>query len=408
MVATNNFRYLHYTILFLILFIYLVIACNSAVENEAVQFDKSNQLAVIKKTTNEYAVYKTVNTLAEITGNPIKFPTVTDPVSGKWLFNDKTDWMSGFFPGTLWLIYEATNEPRWRDHALEWTWALEEMKHYRKDHDIGFRIISSFGNGYRLTQNEEMKTVLIKAAESLASRYDPDIGCIKSWDNRRNFPVIIDNMMNLELLFWTSELSGNASYRKMAHSHALRTLQSHIRNDGSTYHVVDFNDDGRIIWKGTAQGYNDESTWARGQAWAMYGFTMAYRYTEDRRFLNAAIKVTEYFIQNSPASVVPYYDFEDPNIPEVPRDASAAAIAASSLLELSHYVEASRYQRHAEVILHRLNHKPYISEKEKEQSILRKSNIKKGEPEQGSIVGDYYLLDANLRYEHLVSNQMND
>jgi hypothetical protein len=232
-------------------------------------------------------------------------------------------------------MYEGTGDTHWREWAEAWTAGLADEKNDTSTHDVGFKIFSSFGHGYRLTGNAAYREVILQAARTLATRFNPTVGCIRSWDRNR-FPVIIDNMMNLELLFWASKNGGDSAWYDMAVSHALQTMKNHVREDGSTYHLVDYDPDtGAIINKFTVQGYDKESTWARGQAWGMYGFTMAYRETGDVRFLNTAQLIADYFIDNLPEDRVPYWDFEAPNIPHEEKDSSAAAIAASGLLELS-------------------------------------------------------------------------
>jgi len=254
-----------------------------------------------------------------------------------------SDWTSGFPAGSFWLFYERTRDQAWRTAAETWTAALMSQRTRTDTHDVGFIIGSSFGNGYRLTQNTAYRTVVIDAATSLASRFDADVGCTRSWDfGSWTFPVIIDNMMNLELLFRATALGGDARFAQIGATHAQTTSTNHFRADSSSYHVVDYNPTtGAVIRKQTNQGLADESAWARGQAWGLYGFTMSYGETNDARFLDRATRIAEFYTKSArmPADGIPYFDFDAPVRDDVPdhRDASAGAVAASGLFELAKY-----------------------------------------------------------------------
>lgn len=260
------------------------------------------------------------------------------------------DWTSGFYPGELWLWYEYTEDERFKAAAQDWTQFVEKEKFDTHTHDLGFKIYCSFGQGYRLTQQQEYRSVILQAAKTLIQRYDPQVGCIRSWDFNREvwqFPVIIDNLMNLEMLFAATRLSGDSTYYDIAYQHALTTLQNHIRPDHSAYHVIDYDTlTGAVRHRHTHQGFSHESAWSRGQAWNLYGFAMAYRETGDSRFLKQARAAARFIYQhpNLPAHGVPYWDFDAPNIPNEPLDASAAAVAASGLLILCEVDSASREQ----------------------------------------------------------------
>jgi len=329
---------------------------------------------------------------------------ITD-TNGNWQTAGRGHWVSGFFAGCLWYLYQQTNAPFWLDCAQAWTADLESQKNNTGDHDVGFRIMSSFGNGYRLTGREDYREIILTAARSLARRFNTRIGCIRSWSwGNWNYPVIIDNMMNLELLFWAAENGGSSTLFDCAVSHARRTRQEHVRADGSTYHVVDFNDNGAVISKTTHQGYSDESTWSRGQAWGLYGFTMTYRFTQNDSFLNTALLLADYFINHLPADQVPYYDFEDPRIPAVAKDASAAAIASTALFELAQYSSDPKYLETAQKILTSLASVDYLAKGTSYQSILRRACQAKGDPERGTIYADYYFLEALTRYQTHLSD----
>ncbi len=284
--------------------------------------------------------------------------------NGKIQYIPKDDWTSGFFPGTMFYMYELTQDDLWKELGIKYTEDLDSIKHLKWHHDIGFMINCSFGNALRVTGDTAYKEVLVEAAKSLATRFRPAAGVIQSWDEDRGWqgqrgwmcPVIIDNMMNLELLFKATELSGDSTYHNMAVSHADATMENHFRADGSCYHVVDYDKEkGGVRSKCTAQGYGDESAWARGQAWAIYGYAVCYRYTKDSRYLDMAEKIYNFIFthKNLPEDLIPYWDFDAPNIPNEPRDASAAAIIASALYELASY-DKTTYRQTADRIMESL------------------------------------------------------
>ena len=279
------------------------------------------------------------------------------------------DWRSGFFPGSIWYLYELTGDTSYLPLARKYTEAIRPAEHLTCHHDIGFIINCSFGNGLRLAPDAAAyKNVMIQAAKSLCTRFRPNAGVIQSWDVKGNSwqsergwecPVIIDNMMNLELLFEATKLSGDSTFYKVAVAHADRTLSEHFRPDGSCYHVVDYNiSDGSVRHKQTAQGYADESVWSRGQAWAIYGFTICYRETKDRKYLDQALKTFNRMKNDPhmPEDLIPYWDMDAPNIPNEPRDASSASCIASALYEISTYAvsDAASYKAYADRIMHSL------------------------------------------------------
>ena len=262
--------------------------------------------------------------------------------NGKYYYCPYEAWISGFFPGSLWYLYELTGDPKWKSRATEQTERLERIQNLTSDHDIGFRMGCSYGNGYRITGNPTYPDVLIQSARSLATRFQPKAGVIMSWNPNARWkcPVIIDNMMNLELLFNATLYSGDSIFHKIAVSHADRTLENHFRPDHSSYHVVDYDPEtGAVRMKNTAQGYADESAWARGQAWGLYGFVTCYRFTGDKRYLEQAKAIADFILSHPrlPEDKIPYWDFDAPNIPNEERDASAGAILASGLYELALY-----------------------------------------------------------------------
>lgn len=283
-----------------------------------------------------------------------------------------SDWRSGFFPGSVWYLYELTGDSTLLPLATKYTEAIEEAKDLTWHHDIGFIINCSFGNGLRLASKPEYKDVMVQAAKSLSTRFREAPGIIQSWDVERGWqsergwecPVIIDNMMNLELLFEATRLSGDSSFYKVAVAHADRTMKEHFRPDGSCYHVIDYSiKDGKVRHRQTAQGYADESVWSRGQAWAVYGYVVCYRETKDRKYLDQALK-TFNFMKNHkamPADLIPYWDMDAPNIPDAPRDASTASCMASALYEIStmDVPDAGSYKVYADSIMVSLSSPAY-------------------------------------------------
>ncbi len=324
------------------------------------------------------------------------------------------DWTSGFPAGSLWYLYEHTDDDAFRQAAEAWTQALYGERNRTGDHDIGFIIGSSYGNGLRLTGNTDYEAVLETAAGSLTTRFNSNVGAIRSWDfGTWQYPVIIDNMMNLELLWRATELSGNASFADVAVSHANKTMANHFRPDGSSYHVLDYNSsNGSVISKQTNQGLNDESAWARGQAWGLYGYTMSYRETQDEAYLNHAIKIADFYTQSDrmPDDKVPYFDFDAPILDNVPdhRDSSAGAIATSALLELAGYVpeEASqRYMAFAMAALRSLSSSDYRADHGSNGDFLLMHAVGNypinDEIDVAINYAEYYYLEALVRCSQL-------
>lgn len=299
-------------------------------------------------------------------------PRTIEKKTGKVVYVPIDDWCSGFFPGSMWMLYRLTGDNKWKVDAQNYTVTLDSVKYLTWHHDIGFIIGCSYLNGYRITKNEAYKGVIIKAAQSLCTRFRPKAGIIQSWNVDKDWqttrgwkcPVIIDNMMNLELLFAATELSGDSTYYRIACKHADTTLAHHFRSDNSCYHVVDYDPETGVVRKRqTAQGYSDESAWARGQAWALYGYTLCYRFTKDSKYLEQAQKVFDFIFSNKnlPSDLVPYWDYNAPNIPKEPRDVSAAACTASALYELEGYVPGHHYRQTADKIMKSLTTSDYMA-----------------------------------------------
>lgn len=325
------------------------------------------------------------------------------------------DWTSGFFPGELWYLYEFTNKKIWQKEAQTFTANIEKEKFNGTTHDMGFKIYCSFGNGYRLTKDPQYKDVIIQSAKTLSTRFNAKAGVLRSWDHNKDkwdYPVIIDNMLNLELLFETTKLTGDSSFYKIAASHANTTMKNHFRRDYSSYHVVDYDTaTGKVIKKTTHQGYSDESAWARGQAWGLYGYTMCYRETKDKAYLQQAEHIATFILNNPnlPKDLVPYWDFNAPNIPNEPRDVSAAAVIASGLYELSTYSKNNKiYKQAADKIIENLTNNYRSKIGENYGFILLHSTGTKPSNSEVDVpisYADYYYLEALLRMKKLNSKQ---
>ncbi len=323
-----------------------------------------------------------------------------------WLVPPR-DWTSGFFPGSLWYECELTGDKYFESEAGKYTALLYDLKDLKKTHDLGFMLYCSYGNEYRITHNDSVPAVLIDAANSLASRYSDTTKVIRSWDfGKWSYPVIIDNMMNLELLFFASKYTGDPKYKNIAISHADVTMKNHFREDASSYHVVSYiPSTGEVESRGTFQGYSDSSAWARGQAWGVYGYTVCYRETQKEAYLEMAEKIAAFIMNNPsiPEDKIPYWDYNAPDIPDAPRDASAAAVTASALLELSTMVkDGTKYFNYAESILKSLSSDAYLAKKGANHGFILMHST--GHlPHQSEIdvpinYGDYYYLEALKRY----------
>ncbi|MVN76949.1 glucuronyl hydrolase [Hymenobacter sp. HMF4947] len=341
---------------------------------------------------------------------PLVSPRTLSP-TGELVAVPARDWTSGFFPGYLWLLYQASGQPKWKAAAQEYTARIEPEKTNATTHDMGFKVYCSVGTGYRLTQDAHYKAVLLEAARTLSTRFNPKVGAIRSWDHHREtwgFPVIIDNMLNLELLFAATRLSGDSSFYKIAVAHANTTLKNHFRADYSSYHVVDYDSaTGRVVKKNTHQGYAHESAWARGQAWALYGYTMCYRETKNPAYLRQAEHVADFLLHhpNLPKDLIPYWDFNAPGIPNEPRDASAGAVIASGLLELSTYsAQGATYRRQANQMLDNLA-KSYTAQPGGSHGFLllhsTGSKPANSEIDVPLSYADYYFMEALLRRQAL-------
>lgn len=335
---------------------------------------------------------------------------------GKLITSDSKWWTSGFFPGVLWYLYEATGDTLLKEYACDYTSRVEKEKYNKGNHDVGFMLYCSFGNGYRLTGNEKYKQVLLKGAESLSTRYKDHIGVIRSWDFNRavwQYPVIIDNMMNLELLEWASKNSDNSRFAAIARSHADVTLKNHFRPDYSCWHVVSYDTiTGQPEKKHTRQGYSHESSWSRGEAWALYGYVMMYRETQQKHYLAHAKKVANYILTHPrmPEDGIPYWDYDAPDIPDTYRDASAGAIMASAFIELSTMIQGELSRKclmMAETQLKTLTSPEYLAEPGTNGNFILKHSVgslmEHSEVDVPLTYADYYYVEALLRYRKVKS-----
>ena len=398
---------------------------------------------------------------AEGTGDTLRIPSSYK--DGIISYVPIDDWVSGFFAGELWYMYELTGDEAWAQNAEEYTEVLDSIQYLTWHHDVGFMVYDSFGNGLRLKNIEKYKQVILNTAKSLSTRFRPNAGVLQSWNVDRGWqsergwkcPVIIDNMMNLELLFKATEMSGDSTYYKIAVSHADKTMDNHFREDHSCYHVIDYDPEtGEVLHKCTAQGYSDDSAWARGQAWALYGYTVAYRFTKDESYLRQAENVDKFIFgnKNMPEDLVPYWDFDAPNAADggnmakvaeaektgdaentavgvttagktdaaenaadggnmakataTYRDASAAAIIASALYELYSLTDKKAYMDKADKIITSLSSPAYRAAKGTNGGFILMHSV--GSIPHGSSIdvplnyADYYFLEALSRKKNLI------
>lgn len=392
----------------LILFLFgccLIFACASQKkQGQSIQFSPEKQLNLLTK--------KAIKNIDLIPLDSMNVPRSVN--KDGTIHGVKTrDWTSGFYAGKLWQLYRFSKDKRLEKAATQWTAFQKKERFDDHTHDLGFKIYCSFGEGYRLMNDNNYKQVIIDAAEQLIQRYSEKVGAIRSWDHNRDkwdYPVIIDNMMNLEMLFVATKLSGNPKYYKIADQHAQKTLSNHFRLDNSSYHVIDYYpENGKVRKRNTHQGHSHESAWSRGQAWGLYGFTVTYRETKNPQYLEQAKKIANFFLNhpNMPKDKVPYWDFNAPNIPNEERDASAAAIAASALIELSQHdtKNSKKYLAWADQVLTSLSSKPY----EATTPPFFLTQCVGSKPHNSEInvplnYADYYFVEALMRRKTLIEN----
>lgn len=335
-------------------------------------------------------------------------------------------WVSGFFPGVLWMLYENSQcrDAGLRQYAEMYTNRVEPARRVTNTHDLGFMLYCSFGQGYRLTGNTHYRDVIIEGTQSLLTRWNEKLGVIKSWNSnsRWQYPVIIDNMMNLEMLCFMTRETGDRRYERIAEKHAQTTIRNHFREDYSTFHVVSYDTiTGQPHAKNTAQGYADGSSWSRGQAWGLYGYTMMYRETLNPIYLEQARNIGRFLMNHPrlPEDKVPYWDYDAPGIPvkgkKAPkqvalRDASAAAVMASALIELSQLDPsdmAPKWLCLAEQQLRTLSSPEYLAAEGEQAGFIIKHGV--GHLQAGAEVdvpltyGDYYYVEALMRMKQLLA-----
>ena len=375
---------------------------------------KQESMKVLIKDRLERSVEQSLLMVESLKDKPGKLPR-TFNAKGEFITSNSDWWCSGFFPGVLWYLYEDNKSGEFLDYARRFTALIEKEQYNKGTHDLGFMLYCSYGNGFRLTNDPSYYKILLTGAESLASRFDPVVGCIRSWDFNRQtwqYPVIIDNMMNLEYLLWASKVSGDPKYREICISHADVTMKEHFRPDYSSYHVVSYDTiTGLPEKKNTYQGLADETAWSRGQAWGLYGYVVMYRETRQTRYLEHAKGIAGFMLNhpNMPADQIPYWDYDSPDIPNAKRDASAGAITASALIELSGYVDAAlakTYLDVAEKQIRTLSSPEYFAEKGTNGNFILKSSVgslpSNSEVDVPLTYADYYYVEALLRYQSLI------
>jgi unsaturated chondroitin disaccharide hydrolase len=390
-----------------ILFLALLIAFTS--------FRKPRPIGKVIDEALSFSV-KQYSLMAEVMKNkPDLLPRTLD-TTGVLITAKSNWWTSGFFPGSLWYLYEYSKDDKIKDDAKIVTARIEKEKNNKGTHDLGFMLYCSFGNGLRLTGDKSYKDIMVTGARSLSTRFKPNIGCIQSWNSRRGwqFPVIIDNMMNLEFLMWAFKVTGDSSFYKICVSHSDVTIKNHFRPDNSSYHVVSYDTiTGKVEKKQTSQGFADESAWSRGQSWGLYGYTVMYRETKLDRYLQQAIHIADFMINhpNMPEDKIPYWDFDAPGIPNAKRDASAGAIMASALIELSGYVKPEikkKYLEIAEKQLRSLASPAYMAKLGTNGNFILMHSVGsipgKSEVDVPLTYADYYFIEALLRYKSIIKN----
>ena len=395
----------------------------SCKENKETDENKTNQTSVkeITKTISEEKI-DSVNHLAanqylSMAKNleDSRYPKTFYPESNKFETSNSGWWTSGFYPGTLLYLYEETAEDSLKIEAER---ILEDLKREESNtstHDLGFMMFCSFGNANRMDPKPEYQDILMNSAKSLSTRYNDTVKAIRSWDSASwnkagedDLVVIIDNMMNLELLFWATEHSGDSTYYDIAVNHANTTMKHHFREDYSSYHEVIYDENtGSVKKQITNQGFADESSWARGQAWGLYGYVVMYRATKNEKYLKMAENIANFILNhpNLPEDKVPFWDFDTDKIPNDLKDSSAAAVMASALLELYEFTDQTEYFTAAEKMLETLSSNQYLANQDEIGGFLLKHGVgnmpNKTEVDVPLTYGDYYFVEALKRYKEI-------
>ncbi|WP_418603592.1 glucuronyl hydrolase [Hwangdonia sp.] len=402
--------------LFLTCFVCFVACKNSNKTDEAFAVSKPEIQIDLQKQINdcEKQLEIAVPKLTDLTKHPRLIET--DETEWKQVGNHKLIWTSGFYPGVLWYTYDVTGNKRWKDEAIKRTEVFEDFKNITEHHDIGFMMFPAYGLGYEIGGKKEYKDILLTSAASLASRFNPNVGTIKSWSNKmhprwQQHITIIDNMLNLELLFWAAKHGGDKKFYDIAVKHAETTMKNHFRDDLTSWHVLEYDSvTGKVLNRHTKQGYADNSRWSRGQAWGVYGYTMVYKETKDKKFLDFAQKITDAYLDLLPEDMVPAWDFDVQDDPKEEKDASAAAIVASALLDLSTLVEDEadqmRYYNAAIKMLKSLGSENYSGVGKADSFLLHSTGAKSlgHEIDVALIYADYYYIEALSRLKKLKTN----
>lgn len=355
-----------------------------------------------------------VASLPDSTSFPRRTKSATDETLVKV---NAGDWTSGFFPGGLWYLYQFTGDDFFLRNALRWTGHIKtQTKNTGTGHDLGFIFNCSFGNAYRIYGHPDYPAVMLEAGTTLSNRFSTVVGATKSWNSgswpsysnnvgKWQFPVIIDNMMNLELLLKMTQLNNDSMYHRQAVRHATVTALSHIRSDSSTYHVVDFDPlTGNMLARGTRQGFSDASCWSRGQAWGIYGFSMMYKYSKDTAHLNTSKKLLAYYLKNKPTDHIPFWDYQAPGLPNTYRDASAASITCAALIDLYTSTSDTTYLVYAEQIIDELTKPNYLNTNSTNAHLLLRHSTggtNGYEADVAQTYSDYYFIEALVKYLEL-------
>ncbi len=388
-----------------LLLVFTVVSCSSPEQKSELSAPAKPSIPVDECLA--YAAEQLAKSVEDV-GDGNRFPFYTKK-DGTWETMDNSWWSSGFFAGCLWLMYEHTGDETWKQHAIKWTDGMEEQKSNKGDADVGYRMINSYWNAYRLTKDEHYREVLVESAASLASRYSEKIGCVKAYDGDQwKFPILIDHMMNVELMYLAARNGGNPDWKRMAEQHSLNTIRTTIREDGSSIQVVNLDPEtGEVLKHDTLCGLSGDSAWARGQGEGIYGFAIAYRETRNPEFLKASQVLADYFLENLPEDYVPFWDFKDPDIPDVIRDASAASMTADGLLEMVSLMDEGpakeKYYKAAENILSSLCSN-YLTKGTNSLGILDHASFQGADimgADTALIFGDCNFISALMKYKRM-------
>ncbi len=399
-----------FTVTTLLVCVVLTVSCSGKDNGNNTKTPKppTMELAIRTDKVFDLAAEKLTKTVESIQDSN-RFPRYIEE-DGTWATTDSHAWSSGFFAGCLWIMFEYTGDEIWKKHAVKWTESMEREKHNRDNHNNGFMMMPGFGNGYRLTGNEHYREVLIESARSLASRYSDKVGCIKANEMKQwKYPVMVDTMVNIELLFWAAKNGGDPSWHDMAVAHATNTMRYHVREDGSTVQIVDCDPEtGDVLGHYTLCGLSGDSAWSRGQGQALYGFAVAYRETGNPEFLETAQRLADYFIEKLADDPVPDWDNKVPNFPDTIRDSSAGSIASVGLFELQKLVKdqgnAQRYRMAATDIFVTLVINNYLTIASNSYGLIKHATWKKPTDPQADtslIWGDYNFLEALVLYDKI-------